>query len=68
MAALTLEVRRIGTNINQLAHQANLRPQRAAAHLRRATQLLSQLESVPAAYLPVPSLPPAHGDQVAEPA
>lgn len=68
IAALTLEVRRIGTNINQLAHQANLRPQRATANLRRATRLLSRLESVPAAYLPAPPSPPAHGDQVAEPA
>jgi hypothetical protein len=68
IAALTLEVRRIGTNINQLAHQANLRPETAASCLRQAVRLLSRLESAPAACLPGSPPPPAHGDQVADPA
>ena len=68
IAALTLEVRRIGTNINQLAHQANLRPQAAAANLRRAVELLSRLETAPAGCLPPPLSPSVYGDQVAEPA
>jgi hypothetical protein len=64
IAALTLDVRRIGTNINQIAHQANFRPETAEAGFRRAIALLEELEGAPARYLALLSALPAHGDQI----
>lgn len=60
LAAYTLEVRRIGTNINQLPHKANVRPADAAGGLRRAIVLLERLEGASTRCLPPPPIPPAH--------
>lgn len=60
LAALTLEVRRIGTNINQLARQANTRSATAPAAFQRAVALLAELEAAPARFLPTPPVPPSH--------
>ena len=58
IAAATFEIRRIGTNINQLAHHANLRQSATLRELQQARQLLTELEAAVTRF--IPPLPGGH--------
>jgi sugar phosphate isomerase/epimerase len=52
LATATLEIRRIGTNINQLAHHANLRQAATLREVQQARQLLTALEAAVTRFIP----------------
>lgn len=58
LADATLEIRRIGTNINQLAHHANLRQAATLREVQQARQLLTELEAAVTRF--IPPLPDGH--------